>query len=138
MTVGGYQVKYGFLGAPQPPGSGWITRMDVDVVDGPGPNAKQVPISRLMLHHIVFVNLAHRDATCNRITSIDSVTSLPGAERMYGAGEERAKLRLPQGYGYGVGRHDPWALTYMFMNHRPTVDTAYVRYRVTYDTNPAL
>ena len=136
VTVGGYQVKYGFLGAPHPPGSGWLTHMDVDVVDGPGPNARPVPISRLMLHHIVFVNLARHDATCGNFTSFDSVSKLPGAERWFGAGEERAQMNLPSGYGYKFSQSQPWALTYMFMNHRNRVDKAWIRYHLTWETTP--
>ena len=136
VTVGGYQVKYGFLGAPRPPGSGFITRMEVDVVDGPGADAKQVPINRLMLHHIVFVNLARRDGTCGTFTGFDSASRLPGAERFYGAGEERAKLLLPSGYGYRFSPAEPWGLTYMFMNHRNRVDKAWIRYRMTWETSP--
>jgi len=136
VTVGGYQVKYGFLGAPHPPGSGWTTRMDVDVVDGPGADANQVPISRLMLHHIVFVNLARRDGTCNNFTSFDSETRLPGAERFYAAGEERARMIMPSGYGYQFDPGQPWALTYMFMNHKNRTDKAWIRYHVTWETTP--
>ncbi len=136
VTVGGYQVKYGFLPAPHPPGNGYVTRMDVDVVDGPGPDAKQVPISRLMLHHIVFVNVARRDRTCGNFTSFDSVSKLPGAERFYAAGEERARMVLPSGYGYPFQPSEPWYLTYMFMNHKNRVDRAWIRYHVTWETTP--
>src|SRR5919198_367085 len=110
--------------------------MDVDVVDGPGPDAKQVPISRLMLHHIVFVNLAHHDGTCGNFTGFDWVSKLPGPERFYGAGEERAQLLLPSGYGYKFAPGQPWALTYMFMNHRNRTDQAWIRYHITYETTP--
>jgi hypothetical protein len=136
VTVGGYQVKYDFLGAPHPPGNGYITHMDVDVVDGPGPDARHVPIRRLMLHHIVFVNLARRDGTCGNFTSFDSVSRLPAAERFYARGEEGAQLQLPSGYGYKFSPSQPWALLYMFMNHRSKVDKAWIRYRVTYETTP--
>ncbi len=136
VTVGGYQVKYGFLPAPHPKGTGWIKKMDVDVVDGPGSDAKQVPINRLMLHHIVFVNLARRDGTCGNFTSFDSVSKLPGAERLYAAGEERRELVLPSGYGYNFTPSQPWALTYMFMNHKNRVDKAWIRYHVTWETTP--
>ncbi|HEY1356731.1 MAG TPA: plastocyanin/azurin family copper-binding protein [Thermoleophilaceae bacterium] len=136
VTVGGYQVKYAYLGAPHPPGTGWITHMDVDVVDGPGPDAKHVPIRRLMLHHIVFVNLARRDGTCSNFTNFDSKTSLPAAERFYARGEEGAKLALPSGYGYQFSPTQPWALLYMFMNHKSRTDKAWIRYHVTYETTP--
>jgi Stress up-regulated Nod 19/Copper binding proteins, plastocyanin/azurin family len=138
VTVGGYQVKTGFLSAPHPPGTGYITRMEVDVVDGPGPDARPVPINRLMLHHIVFANTARRDGTCGRFTSFDSVSKLPGYERFYAAGEERAKLALPSGYGYRFSPTEPWGVLYMFMNHRNRVDRAWIRYRMTWETTPQI
>ena len=136
VTVGGYQVRYGFLPAPHPATRGWITHMDVDVVDGPGPDAKQVPISRLMLHHIVFANLDRQDGTCGSYTSFNSVSKLPNAERFYAAGEERARMILPSGYGYRMDSGDEWVLLYMFMNHKPRVDSAWIRYHVTWETTP--
>ena len=99
---------------------------------------KPIPISRLMLHHIVFLNLARRDNTCGSFTNWDSLTKLPAAERFYGGGEERSKMILPPGYGYRVRPSDPWILNYMFMNHRNRVDKAYIKYRITYDTDPSL
>jgi plastocyanin len=138
VTVGPYQVKQGFLQGPQPGGEmgkGFVTKIAVDVVDA---NGAPVPVKRLMLHHIVFLNLAHQDSTCGGFTAWDSHTTLPGAERFYGAGEERNKVVFPPGYGYKVGAGDPWAMNYMFMNHRNRVDRAYVHYTVTYDTDPTL
>ena len=58
------------------------------------------------------------------------------AERFYAAGEERAEMQLPEGYGYPISRQDSWLMTYMFMNHRSVVDSAYVEYNVTVDTRP--
>ena len=43
-------------------------------------------------------------------------------------------MRLPQGYGYPIKANDKWATTWMFMNHRNKTDSAYIQYRVTYDT----
>src|SRR4051794_24879746 len=109
--------------------------MDVDVVDARG---RKVPIQRLMLHHIVFSSLGTRDTTCSTFTGLDSVTTFPAvAQRFYAAGEERSRLRLPSGYGYRVAGADTWAMTWMLMNHRARTDRAYIRYRVTYDTDPA-
>ena len=113
--------------------------MDVEVVDRTG---KPIPINRLMLHHIVFSNLgptfgSKRDGTCGNFTLLNSRSTVPGiAERFYAAGEERAKMRLPEGYGYKIGAGDKWGMTWMLMNHRKVVDTAYIQYRVTYDTAP--
>lgn len=133
VNVGGYEVQQSVRGAPHPDfgsqSSGFITRMEVDVVDADG---NPIPIQRLMLHHIVFANLARPDETCSSITGFDSyVNSGLARERFFAAGEERAKMVLPDGYGYPVHENDPWGLLYMFMNHRSVVDEAYIRYTVT-------
>ena len=75
-TVSGYEVQRGGISVPKPPVNGNITRMEVDVADGNGP----IPISRLMLHHIVFFNSGMNDSACG------------GPERFFGAGEERLKM----------------------------------------------
>jgi plastocyanin len=143
ITVGPYQVKQAMdFGIPKPAEDAYITKMDVDIVDGPG--GAQVPIDRLMLHHVVFGNVGRlnkigerRDHTCNEFMGLDNKTFLPGvAERFYAAGEERAKLILPEGYGYQTYGNDTWFLTWMLMNHRAQTDTAYVQYNVTYETEP--
>ena len=102
---------------PKPNVNGHITHMEVDVVDPV--TAQPVPIDRLMLHHIVFFNAARPDAACG------------GPERFYGAGEERAKISLPDGYGYPLNPSDPWFLVYMYMNHRAQTDTAWIEYKLT-------
>lgn len=145
ITVDGYEVKQNGLGlssfgAPKPPVDGHIVAMDVDVVDSA---SRPVPISRLMLHHIVFANVGarfgdKRDATCNTFTNLDSATKIPAlAERFYAAGEERAVMALPAGYGYPTAKADSWVLTWMLMNHRKQRDTAWIQYHVTTDTAPA-
>ena len=144
VTVGPFQVltKELILGIPKPDVDGYVTSMNVDVVDATG---KPVPISRLMLHHIVFANLGKaigekRDPTCGSgFESWNTMTEIPNlAERFYAAGEERAEMQLPEGYGYPISRQDSWLMTYMFMNHRSVVDSAYVEYNVTVDTRPDL
>jgi hypothetical protein len=98
VTVGGYQVlqEQALAGLPKPSSDSFITAMKVDVVDKDG---TPVSIRRLMLHHIVFLNLGtqvgeKQDPTCSRITALDSRTQIPAlAERFYAAGEERATLR---------------------------------------------
>ena len=106
VTVGPFQVliKEAVFGIPKPDVDGHVTSMNVDVVDADG---RRVPISRLMLHHIVFLNLGKsigekRDPTCGAGFETWNTTSLfPNmAERFYGAGEERPRwssrgLRLP-------------------------------------------
>ena len=144
IKVGGYSVDQGQVAldpGQTPNADASITRMDVDVVDKDG---RPVPIQRLMLHHIVFLNAGRtpgerRDATCRQFTMLDSRTKVPSyAERFYAAGEERAQLALPPGYGYPIKQGDRWLMTYMMMNHRRQTDRAYIRYRVTYDDAPAM
>jgi plastocyanin len=131
----GYEVKQGVMFAPHPAVDGFVTRMEVDVVDE---NGQQVPIQRLMLHHIVFVNLNRPDHTCGNFTLFDNRTTVPAGERFYAAGEERAKMVLPPGYGYRMRPNDNWGLLYMLMNHRSAPDNAFIQYTVTTDTDPAI
>lgn len=136
ISVEAYEVKQDFmLGPPHPDVDGSITRMEVDVVDADG---QPVPLQRLMLHHIVFVNVNRPDTTCDAFRSFDNRTGLPARERFYAAGEERAKMALPPGYGYRMDSGDTWALLYMVMNHRSARDQAYIQYKVTVDTDPSL
>ena len=141
ISIGAYQVLQNDLklGIPKPRADGFITNMEVDVVD---PDGSQVPINRVMLHHIVFTNLGaqigeKRDGTCNAFTGFDYRTKVPAfGERFYAAGEERAKMQLPPGYGYPMKAADQWAMTLMLMNHRSKADSVFVEYEVTYDTAP--
>jgi plastocyanin len=144
IAVAPYQVltRELLFNPPKPIVDGHITDMEVDVVDADG---SQVPINRLMLHHIVFLNLGtsfgqKRDQTCgNSFTGWDSRSLLPNAaERFYAAGEERAKMSLPPGHGYPVAKGDSWLMTYMLMNHRAKVDRAHIQYEVTVDSAPGV
>ena len=134
ITVAPFQVltKEIQLGMPKPDVNGHVTNMETDVVDA---NGTPIPIRRLMLHHIVFANLGTPDRTCGNFTMWDSMTQIPAAaERFYAAGEERARMALPDGYGYPLKKQDDWLVTYMFMNHRSRTDSAYIGYRVTVET----
>ena len=141
ISIGPYQVLQRDLifNIPKPAVDGYVTGMEVDMVDASG---APMPISRLMLHHIVFLNIGQtvgqkHDGTCNSITGFNNRTAFPNvAERFYAAGEERAKMRLPEGYGYPMKSNDVWSMTAMMMNHRAKTDTAYIEYKVTYDTEP--
>ena len=125
VSVDGYAVKQTTtVNIPRPEGAGFITHMAADVVDVT--TGKQVPINRIMLHHILFLNLG--DGTKN--------VGLGGA--FYGDGEERAKLDLPDGYGYPVSAGDRWAMVWMLMNHRLQADSVLIRYRITWDTDPSI
>ena len=138
VDVAGYEVRQDAdFNVPKPPVTGSITAMDVDVTDADG---TPISIKRLMLHHIVFLNLGttigdKKDATCGQFTMWDERTTLPGlGERFYAAGEERARFEVPKGYGYRSADKDQWGMTWMVMNHRKQADRAYIRYHVTVDT----
>jgi plastocyanin len=136
ITIAPYEVKQSdaTMGVPRPDVDASITAMSVDIVDA---EHRPIPIQRLMLHHIVFSNLGHHDATCDRFTLLDSKTRVPAlAERFFGRGEEGNRLVLPPGYGYPIKAKDPWLLTWMLMNHRNRVERGYIEYTVTYDMAP--
>ena len=65
IQVGGFEVLQEIkplrFPLPRRTSTGSITKMETDVVDDSG---AQVPISRLMLHHIVFINAGKLDKTC--------------------------------------------------------------------------
>ncbi|MCW2989763.1 MAG: hypothetical protein JWM73_357 [Solirubrobacterales bacterium] len=125
VSVDGYAVRQELsANIPRPEGAGFITHMSADVVDVK--TGKQVPINRIMLHHILFLNLGNG-------TKPAGVT-----DAFYGDGEERARLDLPKGYGYPVAADDRWAIVWMLMNHKLKADQVLIRYRLTWDTNPAL
>ena len=112
---------------------GFVTRMSVDVVN---PDGSQVPINRVMLHHIVFAKLGVRHPSCETITGFDEKSKLPGAgEPMYAAGEERQVMELPPGYGYRMREGDPLYMVWMLMNHRGVSDDVMIRYTITYETD---
>jgi len=114
-TIGPYEVKQAVdFPVPAPPGGGYITKMETDIVDSA--TGDPVPISRLMLHHIVFATIGRPDSTCHGqgIISFDSRPDpFAGApiQRFCAAGEERAKLSLPDGYGYKIGASPYWGMT---------------------------
>ena len=121
-TIGPYEVKQDLkFPVPTPPGGGYITKMETDIVDAA--TGDPVPISRLMLHHIVFASIGKPDSTCHGQGFLgfdsrpDPYAGFP-VQRFYAAGEERAKLSLPRGYGYEIGASPFWGMTYMVMNHR--------------------
>lgn len=121
ITVDGYAVEKAVTpGVARPPGDGFITEMAADVVDPK--TGREVPISRIMLHHIVFAAYGNG----------------PGNRPFYGDGEERAIMKLPPGYGYRVEAADKWAIVWMLMNHRAQVDSVKIRWTLTWDDDPTL
>jgi plastocyanin len=122
-TMGDFQVKRPREFVRTPKKAGYITRMYAKLVYKSG---KSVPIKRVMLHHVVFLNAGrHRH---------DRASSCPGrsGQPFYGTGEERERLILPNGYGYHVGAKDRWFMQTMLMSHSLSVEKVYVQYRFTF------
>jgi plastocyanin len=124
IGVDGYGTVIRTAKTKAPQMDGFITGMHARVVDGRG---RQLPVNRVMLHHVLFSTPTRRDETY-----------CPGAsERFYGTGEENQWLRLPEGYGYRITREDRWKVNFMLMNHKPRYDKAYLEYRMTIVDDPA-
>ena len=125
-----YQVVTDTVRTPAPRLGGSIVHMHARMVDAAG---RPLSPQRLMLHHVVFLNLGARtgerhDGFC---------PDLP-RERFYGNGEEDEELQLPPGYGYPVGARDRWQMAWMVMNHRNRQDKGWIEYTVTVDDDPTL
>jgi hypothetical protein len=135
VEVKGYQVRQAITQADHPEVDGHITAMSAEIVDEDG---TPVPIDRLMLHHIVFLKVGAQ-SQCENFRAFDYKQKLPGlAAPFYGAGEERNKLALPPGYGLENKADDQWLMTWMLMNHRKETDSAFIEWKVTYDTDPSI
>jgi hypothetical protein len=135
ITVTGYGVNQGIQIIPSPTFDGYVTGMSADVVDESGAS---VPVTSVMLHHVVFVKALAHDATCSRFTDYNGNASPIPIERFYEEGEERAVLNLPAGYGYPNRGSERWGLVFMLMNHKPAKRTVYVQYTVHYWTGQPL
>ena len=132
ITVNGYEVLQDTRSAAAPPGpaDGHITKMETDIVDAGG---DPVPISRLMLHHIVFLNIG--------TLGPDLLATSPAGTAPRGLPAARALLRRRRGAGEDVAARglrlpaqapgQPWGLLYMVMNHRasPTTPSSSTRDR---------
>ncbi len=104
--------------------------MSATVVDAQG---KEIPVARVMLHHVLFSNEGaspgdRTDGTCPDIPR----------ERFFGRGEEGRALDLPPGYGYPIASGDRWRMNWMLMNHTKTVERAWIQYTITVDDRPDL
>ncbi|HEY1273294.1 MAG TPA: hypothetical protein VGF25_00190 [Thermoleophilaceae bacterium] len=100
----------------KPAVDGYITRMRPDLILTNG----TVPrVDVLHLHHGVWLNLSHSDAT---------VPGLP--ERFFAAGEEKTVLQLPKGYGYPYKTTDRWLLNHMIHNLTTKSFQVYMTYDI--------
>ena len=120
VALAGFETRYPQPLVQTPERSGYITRMSTRVVDGHG---RRVPLSHVMLHHVVFVNRGYDGG--RRKTS-----SCPGrtGEPFFGTGEENQRLLLPQGYGYRVDKRDRWSMITMLMSHRLQYTRVWLEY----------
>ena len=103
---------------PSPHVDGWLTDMDVRLVDRKG---RPITIRNTMLHHVVFKNFS-------RFVGRRQECKAPNGEAFYGTGEERQVLDLPAGYGYRVKRTDRWRMNVMLMSHATKAANVYVEY----------
>jgi plastocyanin len=131
IHVGPYAVKYGTAPVQAPEMDGFITRMYARMVDKQG-NA--VPLSRMMLHHIAFLDLGGP----GRPRIDETYCKGKVGRRFYGTGEEDQAMVLPPGYGYRIRKDDFWSANSMVMNHGPQDDEAYLEYTMTIDDSPDL
>jgi plastocyanin len=129
IGIGPYAVKYRTSRFPAPRVDGHVVRMHARIVDARG---RQMPVSRMMLHHLTFKDLGPPGGTRRDVTYCRGSLG----ERFYGTGEEDRELVFPAGYGYRVGRRDRWDANWMLMNHGPRSDRAWIEYRVTVDDSP--
>ncbi len=126
VSLGGYETAYPEPWVKTPKRSGYIVRMSARVVDRRG---RRMPLSDVMLHHVVFINSGHRGG----VRKMSSCPGRPG-EPFYGTGEENQKLLLPAGYGYRVDRRDRWRMVAMLMSHHLEHTKAWLEYRMTIET----
>lgn len=128
--LAGFQTRYPEPVVPSPRRSGYVVRMNALIVDSKG---KRIPLSHVMLHHVVFFDDGHRGGPAKHSTC-------PGrsGEPFYGTGEEHQKLLLPPGYGYRVDAKDRWRMMTMLMSHRAQPTRVWIEYRVTMETAKAL
>jgi plastocyanin len=130
VTLGGFQTKYPTGRVRTPKHSGYIVRMDARLVDRRG---HQVPIKRVMLHHVVFISSGYPGGPPKR-----SSCEGRNGEPFYGTGEEHQQMILPPGYGYRMNRRDRWSQVSMFMSHSQKAQRVYLEYTVKIETKKRL
>jgi len=130
ITIPGYFSIVNRMAVAGPVVDGYVVGMDAWLIDSTG---QEVSYRQVMIHHLVFFNLARRDKVCSQARG-----GLQ-PERFYARGEEGFILSsFPAGYGYPVAGPSSWGLVYMLMNHRAQEQTVRVRYVVRYVTGKRL
>ena len=110
ITIAGFGVNQGTQVVPSPKVDGYVTGMSADVVDAAG---HSIPVSRVMLHHAVFVKVGARDQTCKSFTDYDGNVSPASIERFYEEGEDapcrvfRPATAIPTTLGAGLHADEP-------------------------------
>jgi plastocyanin len=130
IKLSGYQVRQNSDQVETPKVDGYIVRMRAHVVDKRG---RDIPIQRVMLHHVLFTNLGSRDGQLH-----DGACPGVPRERFYGTGEEHQTMYFPPGYGVPVRKKDRWQAAWMLMNHQRRNDIGYIQYDVTVETGRRL
>jgi hypothetical protein len=102
----------------------FITRAEPDLVYADGTSANLD--TGLMLHHAVFFNTGRPDTTCGKDTFFGRM-----GERFLASGNERTIKRMPEGYGYHLGR-DPVTGVFHIMNHSDETKTVYMTFKVSW------
>lgn len=121
VAMNGFETRLPKVHVKAPGVSGFIRKMNAVLVYKDG---SRVPLSRVMLHHIVFIN----DGS-PRNPKHGSCAGRHG-EPFYGTGEEREQMLLPRDYGYPVRHDDRWRLQTMLMSHSIQPHNVYVKYTV--------
>jgi plastocyanin len=111
ISLAAYETQRASNAVRTPRLDGYLTAMHARVVDAAG---REVPKTRVMLHHVLFLNLGRFSA------------------------EEDQALALPGGYGYRLQAGDRWRMGWMLMNHAAAAESVYIEYRVTVLPGPAL
>jgi len=122
FVLSGFKTVFPKVGVRTPRVTGYVTRMDANLVYE---NGRRVSIRQVMLHHIVFINDGIAGGVRKRTTCKGR-----GGEPFWGTGEERQPLLLPRDYGYRINVRDRWRMQVMLMSHSRQVHRVRVEYRV--------
>jgi plastocyanin len=117
----GFQTQLPKVHVKAPGVSGFIRKMNAVLVYK---NGRRVPLSRVMLHHIVFINEGSK-----RNPKQGSCAGRHG-EPFFGTGEEHEQMLLPRDYGYPIRHDDRWRMQTMLMSHSIQPHDVYVKYTV--------
>src|SRR4051794_10643372 len=128
VSIAGYETKRTTDAVRAPGLDGYLTAMHARVVDSAG---NEVPKTRVMLHHVLFVNRGYPGAYRHTRACGPRL-----GEPFYGTGEENQALALPEGYGYPLRARDGWRMGWMLMNHGAGAEQVYIEYSATISTQP--